>query len=226
MPENVPQLKRKRRKRRRNNGLGYLLLFALVFTSALFGLSYAVKFLSPDVDVAIGNNESTPLNESEMDVEIKTIDERLKWIQMEDELPSVSIRISQDRVENKQDKNKIEEKKDNKKEAAPKKDIAEIVNKEEKANIKTDFRFSKNNVNTPVVNQISKVYLGKYETIEEAVKIQHQVSSEETEIVPFIKAINGKYVVQIGSFSDSERAKTLVNKMKSKGYPAKISVEK
>lgn len=73
-----------RKKKKKRTGLRYLILFTLVFISALFGLSYIVKSYSPDVDVAIGNNEALTLSEEDIDVEMRTIDERLKWIQLED----------------------------------------------------------------------------------------------------------------------------------------------
>lgn len=235
MQANTPQLKRKRR-RKRKNGLGYVILFAFVFTLALFGLSYIVKSFSPDVDVAIGNNEALTLNDSEMEVEIKTIDERLKWIQMEDELPTVSIRTPKEKTEKKNNNTKTEESNTEKSDIKKKdkKDTNLTIKKEEAprptiSDFKREFRFTKN-LNTEKKEQekniISKVYIGNFNTIEEAVQIQHKVSLEETEIIPFIKSVNGKYIVQLGSFSDAERASSLVNKMKTKGYSAKIMTEK
>ena len=53
MPDNEAPLKRKKRKKK--NNFGYLLLFLIVFVSALFCLSYIVKSYTPDVDVTIGN---------------------------------------------------------------------------------------------------------------------------------------------------------------------------
>ena len=44
-------------------------------------------------------------------------------------------------------------------------------------------------------------------------------------MVPFIKSINGLYMVQIGSFSDQTKAIALASKMREKGYPSKTVTE-
>ena len=81
--------KKKKKKKKKANYFSYLYLFSFVFICALLCLSYAIKSYSPEVDVAIGNNDNYTLNYSDVDMEVKSIDERLKWIQMEDELPTV-----------------------------------------------------------------------------------------------------------------------------------------
>ena len=78
--ENEQPIKRKRRKRK-NSFMGYVYLFIFVFVAALAGFSYFVKSYSPEVDVTIGNQELVaPISQSDMDVEVKSVDERLKWI--------------------------------------------------------------------------------------------------------------------------------------------------
>ena len=94
------QIQLRRKRRRKNKGImGYFCLFISVFAIALFGLSFFVKSYSPDVDVSIGNNDSLTLSETDMNVEVKSVDERLKWIQMEDEMPSVAIREAKESTE-------------------------------------------------------------------------------------------------------------------------------
>lgn len=216
----------RRKKRKQKSALGYILLFAVVFLSALWGLSYIVKSYSPDVDVSIGNNEALILEENE--TEIKTVDERLKWIQMEDELPTVSIKVpDEERKKIKifgksipdSIKITVEEKKSIKN---------DIYQKNENKKQTLDFRL-KNPVDEQIVRPVSKqrpstitkVYVGKYETIEEAMKMQSKIAGDAPETIPFIKSVNGKYVVQIGSFSDKEKALQLVEEMSNKGYNAR-----
>lgn len=237
MQEKKAPLKRKKRKKK--SGLGYLVLFALVFILALLGLSHLVKSLSPDVDVAIGNNQSITLSDADMDVEIKTVDERLKWIQMEDEMPTVSIRNPKENT-NKKDSEQ-EQKKDTKTDIKKKeKQKKEKEESQEKLTAprptasdlkqKLDFRLRSSAPlpdEQPVkINQTSKVYIGNFYTIEDAMKTQHKIAAEESDIIPFIKSINGYYVVQIGSFADVEKARALSGKMKTKGYNTKIVTEK
>lgn len=241
MQEKEAKLKRKKRKRKKSS-LGYLLLFTFVFLTALWGLSYAVKSLSPNVDIEIGNNEALTDAAIENDVEIKTVDERLKWIQMEDDLPTVAVRNPEETKdekgkdnENNKEKTKTEIKTETKEEKPvielPKKidfDKIENTNSIEQPKQELDFRLPTGNViepRQPIEKTITKVYLGAFDTIEEAIRTQQKVASEEENMVPFIKSINGKYMVQIGSFSDQAKAIALASKMKEKGYPSRTVTE-
>ena len=277
-----PPLKRKKIKNK--TWLHYFLLFAIVFSSALITLTYFVESYSPKVDVAIGNNESLTLVD---DTEFKNVDERLKWIQMEDELPTVSIkdkitekednkkkikdeikrkdlskRLDKDEKKEKTDlisnngftnttkienlmkeneKNKITKSKENKKEETfePKPILntesplvqnnkeSRIVEKADKKNNSIDFR-TKERKKTAIIEPViiknipvskpTKVYIGHFNTIEDAIKVQRKLSIEETDIVPFTKYINGQYTIQVGSFSDREKATALASRLKDKGY--------
>ena len=193
--ENNNPLKRKKKKRKQN--FGYLYLFTFVFIIVLIGISYILKSYSPDIDVEIGNNDALTLSEAEMDVEIKSIDERLKWIQMEDEMPTVAKRDNETQNEEEKQKENIETEKQIIKPPIP--SIEDI--KEQRP----DFR-SISPV-TPVIPlperpvTITKVYLGSYSTLEEAMAVQSKIANEDSSIEPFIKAIRDTYIVQLVSFA-------------------------
>ena len=208
-------------KQNKSNFFAYLYLFSFVFLAALYGLSVFIKSYSPSVDVAIGNNDTFTLNDSDVDMEIKTVDERLKWIQMEDDLPTVSIRSSD--KEKKSDKDDIDapkKKKDEKTSKAPVPTLSEIKKQHE------DF---KNIPPKEVIPQpkhaITKVYLGNYSTIEQATDIQNQVVALNLGITPFVKSVNGHYVVQLGSFTDGDKAGVLSQKLRLKGFYPKVNYE-
>lgn len=237
MQEKEAKLKRKKRKRKKSS-LGYLLLFTFVFLTALWGLSYAVKSLSPNVDIEIGNNEALTDAAIENDAEIKTVDERLKWIQMEDDLPTVAVRNPEEKKdektkekENDKTTTKVETKEEKPVIELPKKidfDKIENTNPIEQPKQELDFRLPTGNViepRQPIEKTVTKVYLGAFDSIEEAIRTQQKVASEEENMVPFIKSINGKYMVQIGSFSDQAKAIALAIKMKEKGYPSRTVTE-
>lgn len=215
---NIP-IKRKKRKNKKH--FGYLYLFAFVFIIVLVGLSYILKSYSPDIDVEIGNNDALTLSESEMDVEIKSIDERLKWIQMEDEMPSVAKRDNEET--NEEDKQRENSEKEKQTIKPPTPSIEDIKQQ------RPDFR----NISpvTPVIPlperpvTITKVYLGSYSSLEEAMSVQNKVSHEEPALEPFIKAIRDTYIVQLGSFADKEKANALIIKLREKGYSPKIIYE-
>ena len=69
-----------------------------------------------------------------------------------------------------------------------------------------------------------KVVVGNFSTIEEAQtereKIKSQFSAE-----PFVKSINGKYTLQVGSFKAHATAEALANSLKQQGYSARIIEE-
>lgn len=201
-------------KNKKSNFFSYLYLFAFVFLGALWGLSYIIKSYTPEIDVSIGNNESFTLNDSEVDMEVRTIDERLKWIQMEDDLPSVSVRSSEKKYNN-------EEKR--KKELAAKVPMPNIKELKTKQN---EFRSIPAKEVIPLPKPvITKVYLGNYATLEDAAAVQNQIMAIEPEITPFVKSVKGHYIVQLGSFSDGARAGALAEKLTAKGYYPKINYE-
>ncbi len=226
----------KRKKRKKNNGFKYLLLFIFVFVVTLFSLSYLVKLYSPDIDVTIGEDESLTLNEEDMDIEIKPVDERLKWIQLEDEMQnSVRTPVSEldtDRKKDSELKNSQENKETSKTKEAP------IPSAEDLKKAKIDFKVrydenksalvANNSSNQQAINSdtVTKIYIGSYSTIEEAMLIQQKVSKDISDITPFIKSVNGKYIIQLGSFSDKDKANALKAKVSAKGYNAKAAEEK
>ena len=216
-----------KRPKKKKKIAGYIYLFIFVFITALVGITYVINYFSPDVDVEIGNKSSLVLNDEDIGMEVKPIDERLKWIQEEDELPSVAVRenkhgesINKDSIV---DTSKDET--ENVKEVIPPPNKPKTEEKQELP--KQDFRTANNSKTSGVipapVPSLIKVYVGSYSSLEEAMAVQQQINSESHDTMSFIKAINGgKYIVQLGSFSTQEKADTYIQKMKAKGYNPKI----
>ena len=245
--EDKPIQIRRKRKRKNKGFLGYFYLFIFVFVVALFSLSFFVKSYSPDVDVSIGNSETLTLSESEMDVEVKSVDERLKWIQMEDEMPSVAIREAKESTEkdimdkkNKKDsvivpdevvKRVIELPKNEepifkKEEVIPKPQMSDLITQavsQQSAPVPqvSDFRTSVPVIPAPIPS-LTKVYLGSFSTVDEAMAMQQKIAADIPESMPFIKSQNGSYIVQLGSFSNKAVADAFILKVKEKGYNPKI----
>lgn len=215
--------------------LGYIILFFVVFTIALNTMSFLVSSYSPDIDVAIESNEDITLNDYDSGIEIKAIDERLKWIQQEDEMPSVALRTSNADIEleeidsalkrqmarEKREQEREEQKRLKEQEHNISKILADDMSK-----IKKDFKEPGENIvlQTPVptvTTEMTKVYIGTYKTIEEAIDEQEKIALEIPDSAPFIKSVNGNYIVQVGSFSNKETAENLVKTLNEKGYKAK-----
>ena len=229
------ELKPKKKKRKRRTGImKYIYIFCFVFVGALFGLSYLIDSYSPKVDVSLGNpDETLTLSNAENEIEMKTIDERLKWIQMEDEMPSVAIRETLDaddrelqrkheaQLEKEQESHKIADEvvldvvqpKNN----APKPAMSDIVKQT------ADFRTAAKQAIIPSpIPSLTKVYLGAFSSLDEAIAIQQKVGNDFPAIMPFVKSKNGGYIVQIGSFSSKDVADTFITSVKEKGYEPKI----
>ena len=66
-------------------------LFITTFLISLIVITYFIKSMSPDVDVEIAGEHIEAENATESDIK-QAIDDRLRWIQMEDNMPGVSKR--------------------------------------------------------------------------------------------------------------------------------------
>lgn len=235
--ENKPKTTgtKKKRRKRHLGFLKYIFLFAFVFVIALVCLSYLIDSYSPKVDVTLGNpDDALTLSNAETEIEMKTIDERLKWIQMEDEMPSVAIRETLD-ADDKELQKKLEEESLSKKNEnnsshdevvldvvqpknePPKPAMSDIVKQT------ADFRTAAKQAVIPApIPSLTKVYLGVFSTLDEAVSTQQKVGNDFPAIMPFVKSREGGYIVQIGSFSSKDVANTFISSVKEKGYEPKI----
>ena len=232
MPDKETDVQLRRKRKRKKKSFAALYLFAIVFLIALYVLTNIIKSYSPDIDVSIGANEDITLSDSDMDTEVKSVDERLKWIQMEDDMPTVSVKeselnsdvisdfddINNDAADIKQEKSTVK----NVIKTPPKPSMEEVVNNNK------DFRNTSTSVKQVIpkpTHSITKVYLGSYGSIEEAMKVQSKVSAEDPSLMPFVKAVKDSYIVQLGSFSDSNKASVLIENLKAKGYSPKTIYE-
>ena len=68
---------------------------------------------------------------------------------------------------------------------------------------------------------MAKVVLGSYSTPMQARLISDTLIEMDLNVAPFIKEKNGRYILQVGSFSDSAKAEGLVQELKSKGFDAR-----
>ena len=248
---NEQPIKRKRRKRK-NGFMGYVYLFAFVFIAALAGLSHLVNSYTPEVDVTIGNQETATLTQSDMDVEVKSVDERLKWIQMEDEMPSVAIREAKEETDSsvkEKEKKAIELETDEepifkKVEKIPMPTMSEVSETTAPlpsvaAPVVSDFRtVASSNVvvplpvaqsqsySTPIIPapipSLTKVYLGSFTSVDEAMSMQQKIATDIPDSMPFIKSMNGSYIVQLGSFSNPDVAQAFIQRVRDKGYNPKV----
>lgn len=218
-----------------------LIVFCLTFGCTIFAISEILKNYSPAVDVNIGQ-ENVVEDESEFYQEAN-IDDRLKWIQFEDNVedsPVVAeVQENDDNQAKNQEKsitkNNSKEKQVNK---LPKEEPVFSTQNIYKNDAKTNYNVPQIEDDeppvplmmevkqqpkpTPVNTRTTKVYVGYYSSMTEATKVKNMISAEFPSYSPTIRNINAQYIVQIATFNDRTKAVTLQMDLADKGYPARL----
>lgn len=199
-----------------------IILLLFVFALSFVGFGYLVNKYSPEVDVQIGDNTSYNPNE-----QIANIDERLKDIQEEDngieEEPQEPEKV-EEKPKKEPEAEKVmknTEKKDEKKEEIKPKEVnapkptaapAPIPKKSEIAN-------------QAASNSKTRVFVGYYTSLEQAVVAQNELNEMLPGVSPFVKEQSGYYIVQLGVYSNPESAEEMYNKVKQLRFPVKLKSE-
>ena len=220
-----------------NKKLKALFIFLTTFVISFVVISQSVRLFTPNVDVEIGNAISTE-NAPEEEIseeEKKAVDERLKWIQFEDNVTNTDMSEVEysNNPENEVDKNETS--------TETKKEKLEMIELEEKAELprlKTlpKINVGPNNENTAEVQlpvkelekiefKMNKVIVGEFGTIEEAMSAQNKLINSNLNIIPYIKGVNGKFILQAGSFANKEMAVSLASQISAMGYNTQILAE-
>ena len=211
-------------------------LFVITFLITLIGVTYLIKSFSPNVDVEIGGEEvSAPSDEDSDEPESdfkKAVDDRLKWIQLEDNMPGVSKRGDEEKTEeveyesaktpNSQEPVKQHEKEEP---AGPEITLPKMAEPEYVApqKVRTVPPVPKP---TPVEPyKMTKVYVGSYATIEQAIQAQNHLMNASIGISPFVKEHDGVYVLQAGSFTNASKAESIANQIRQAGFSARVVSE-
>ena len=224
-----------------NKGLRALITFTVVFLSALICITLVAKKYTPVVDVEIGNSTDTfeeleqTIDETKIAETKKNIDERLKQIELEDNIVEETPKA--------ENKNKISEDTPKKKSIFVKKEDKEEQNLPDIGDIPAakfpplplpevaspDFAPTPQVAKTIQFNKLdfkmNRVIVGKFNTIEEAMAAQKKLMGSDLNIQPYIKEVEGKYILQAASFANKDKAETLSDKIKSMGYSSKVISE-
>ena len=205
------------------------MLFIVTFLISLIVITYFIKSMSPDVDVEIGGEEAQQSSEStESDIK-KAIDDRLRWIQIEDNMPGVSKRDEITSEEN-ESETVAKDKKDKQKEEKTKKEHDKELEAIEYVNPqmhKTHTPAPPTPAAAPSVEPVNmaKVYVGSYATIEQAIQAQNKLMNSSASVSPFVKEVNGMYVLQAGSYANAGKAESVSRELNSLGFSARVVKE-
>ncbi|MBR1907895.1 hypothetical protein IJ818_03060 [bacterium] len=215
----------KYKKDKKNNFQNFFLLFITAFLVMLLFFTAVARHLSPDVDVAIGDEEEIEAKETGLGVK-RFIDDRLKFIQQEDQgivKKAVDKRVEEESVikERMNDDTLVPE-------LDEKVVIPYAIQKQEQKTVKTEEKPAQKveaKPAAPTYNSTFKVVVGKYSTIEQARVAQSILQDSEVGVSSFIKTINGTYTLQVGSFTERAKAESLLNELLRNSFPARIVQE-
>lgn len=208
-------------------------LFIATFLVTLVGVVYLIKSFSPNVDVEIGGEEEYEQNEEPLSDSKGAVDDRLKWIQLEDNMPGVSKRSENSEtdeityepsefVSKQEDKHTKQEEILDEEITLPQNTHAEQV--------RTHAHSAPPVPPVPKLAQaepfkMTKVYVGHYETIEQAIQAQNKLMNTSIGVSPFVKDIGGAYVLQAGSFASIQKAESVAEQLNLAGFSARIVQE-
>lgn len=220
------------KKKKKKNSKNSIFIFITTFFVMLLFFSVVAKSLSPNVDVTIGDDSETDAKESGLGVK-KFIDERLKMIQMEDNSAGVSLKNEENSKMKYDDEgfNKFSQNSGESTTSTPEKDTINIQDVEEEPlhptyNPPRPSRPSGNDLSTPIVTTLtSKVFVGRYATLEQARVAQEILLDSGLNITPFIKDLGGVYTLQVGSYSSRAKAEGLASELQRNSFPARVVQE-
>jgi hypothetical protein len=230
------------KKKKDSNPNRRILIFITTFFATLFVFTLIAKSLSPNVDVTIGDEAQTDPKETGLGVK-KFIDERLRMIQMDDSSAGVSVKKEDKQTSEYNDdgfyKYQPQEEKINLPSKQKKPELQEnTYDKDEEpielaspvarkpAVVKAPPRPSAKDLSKPFESpKMSKVYVGRYSTLEQAKVAQEILLDSGLGITPFVKDAGSYYTLQIGSYSSRAKADGLASELQRNSFPARVVQE-
>ncbi len=196
----------------------------IIFVSAFFILLLLflgiAKQLSPEIDVAIGDDENATATEDVVD---KTnVDDRLKLLQQEDE----GKRAQDDTFASELDEKVVLP--DHKKVAVNSNATTQdepVTLPDKTANPKPVVTSSPAPKAVTTQSAPVKVVVGYYSTRDQAEVAKGIIAESGMNISPYVKSIGGAYTIQIGSYTTREKAQSVANELLRNNYPARIIME-
>ncbi|MFA7658535.1 MAG: SPOR domain-containing protein [Candidatus Gastranaerophilaceae bacterium] len=216
--------KKKKKKDTSKNGL---LLGITTFFVTLLLFTVVAKSFSPNVDVTIGDDSQTDAKDTGLGVK-KFIDERLKVIQMEDNSAGVSVKNENKKTSGYNDEsfNKFTQELDEKISLPTSKGKSQTTNEGTMSTPAAPPRPTSRELSTPFVTpKMSKVYVGRYATVEQAKVAQGILLDSGLDITPFVKDMGGFYTLQVGSYSNRAKAEGLASELQRNNFPARVIQE-
>ena len=213
------------KKKKENGSKNSVMIFVTTFFAMLLIFTLIAKSLSPNVDVTIGDESETDVKESGLGVK-RFIDERLKMIQMEDGSAGVSVKSEDKKTSLYNDKSfdKYSEELDEKV-VLPKNGDSSSTGEESVTSLKPP-RPRGADLSTPYESpKMSKVFVGYYNSVEQAKVAQGILQDAGMGVSPFVKDLGGAYTLQVGSYSSRAKADGIASELLRNNFPARVIQE-
>lgn len=215
-----------------------LTVFVTTFLIMLVFFIGAARHMTPNVDVAIGEDSATDAKETGLGVK-GFIDNRLKAIQSED-TSDIAKKLEEKAKStfDEDDEDEYFSKDLDQKVKIPVRTVKQEVTthkndtvEEEKVTVKVvkpatvpqpkptvDVKPTQTSANPVSI----KVVVGSYSSMDQAKVAQTILQESSLGVTPFIKNIHGTYTLQVGSFNSETKAQSLANELLRNNFPARI----
>lgn len=246
-PEHISY--REYKKRLSKNPHQNLVLFISAFFILLLAFLGLAKVMSPDVDIAIGDEPEVTYEQE--GIVRGNVDDRLKRLQDEDNGIGT---LAESTLQPELDEKVVIPEKKQEPEPLKVQEDAPIVLEHTKSQELPSAQNNENNMQdqpkkveetkpqddltqpnaAPVppasmmpaaAQKTYKVYVGNYASAAQAEVAKGIISESNVGVNPFVKNVNGSYTLQAGSFSSSEKANSVANDLLKNNFPARVVAE-
>ncbi len=234
---------REYKKRLSKNPHQSLVLFISAFFILLLAFLGCAKLMSPDVDIAIGDEPEVAYEEE--GIIRGNVDSRLKKIQDEDNTTETKDTVFDPELD---EKVVIPEKKSQEAPISVQEEAPIILQtSEQPAPVETKQEHTAAPTPEPIIKKEQtahetiqqtnpapvpapapktyKVYIGSYSSAAQAEVAKGIIAETGLGINVFVKNINGSYTLQAGSFSAVDKAQSVANDLLKNNFPARVVAE-
>ena len=242
-PEHITY--REYKKRLTKRPFQSLILFVSAFFILLLAFLGMAKVMSPDVDIAIGDEPEITYEEE--GIIRGNVDNRLKQIQEEDNSVGGEDSVFSPELD---EKVKIPEKRPQTEPLQEQEETPIILEKPEQNTMPVkeepiEQQKEQTKVPAPQVQEqpqpsaqqvpqapvpaqstkVYKVYVGSYSSAEQAEVAKGIISEANIGVSAFVKNLNGSYTLQAGSYSSADKAQAAANELLRNNFPARVVAE-
>ncbi|MBD5401754.1 hypothetical protein HDR58_02975 [bacterium] len=225
-----------RKKPKKGPNKDIMIFVSVFFIGVLIILGFA-KILSPNVDVAI-TNENELLSNYEEETSTSVIDDRLKHLQMEDsgqkegdeemfspELDEKVVLPTQHRKTVGEMEAELADKNAQKTEQKIEKESPKKAQVKEEASAPAPYSVPEKKTQMPsqpsqIVN--AKVVVGYYATEKQAEVAKSIIQDAGLGVTPVVKNLGGYYTLQVGAYTSREKAQQAANSLLKSNFPARV----